>query len=87
MKKPRFGREGENVEVVTATGTESHAGDYDDEGFVYQQYFALPTYDGQHPIVGSWIIDQEAAGIGIRESEDLVTVNASPFVPHIVADA
>ena len=53
---------------------------------VYQQYFALPAYDGQHPIVGSWVIDQEAAGVGIRESAGLVTLNASPFVPHIIAD-
>jgi len=86
VKKPRFGREGDNVEVVTAAGSESHPGEYGDDGFVYQQYFELPAYDGQHPIVGSWVIDQEAAGVGIRESVGLVTLNASPFVPHIIAD-
>jgi glutathionylspermidine synthase len=87
VKKPRVGREGQNVEVVTATGTESLPGDYGDEGFVYQQYFELPRYDGgQHAIVGSWVIDQEPAGVGIRESEGLITSNESPFVPHIIED-
>jgi glutathionylspermidine synthase len=86
VKKPRLGREGENVEVVTATAREAHDGGYGAEAFVYQQYFSLPLYDGQHPIVGSWVVDQEAAGVGIRESEGLITRNESPFVPHIIED-
>jgi glutathionylspermidine synthase len=86
VKKPRVGREGENVEVVTATTREARDGAYGDGDFVYQQYFALPLYDGQRPIVGSWVVDQEAAGVGIRESEGLITRNESPFVPHIIQD-
>lgn len=65
---------------------ERNPGDYGDEGFVYQEYFDLPLYDGQHPIVGSWVIDEESAGVGIRESERLITRNESPFVPHIIED-
>jgi glutathionylspermidine synthase len=86
VKKPRFGREGQSVEVVTARGTERVEGEYDDEGFVYQQYFELPVYDGRRAIVGSWVVDQESAGVGVRESEGLITQNESPFVPHIIED-
>jgi glutathionylspermidine synthase len=32
------------------------------------------------------VIDQEPAGVGIRESEQLITRNESPFVPHIIED-
>src|SRR5437899_37320 len=62
VKKPRFGREGQNVEVRTATGGEEQPGEYGDEGFVYQQYFALPVYDGRRAVVGSWVVDRESAG-------------------------
>src|SRR5437899_1841892 len=86
VKKPRFGREGQNVEVRTATGGEEQPGEYGDEGFVYQQYFALPVYDGRRAVVGSWVVDQESAGVGIRESEGLITRNESPFVPHVIED-
>ncbi|MDB4893200.1 MAG: putative glutathionylspermidine synthase, partial [Gemmatimonadetes bacterium] len=32
---------------------------------------------------GSWIIGQEAAGIGVRESDGWVTGNTSRFAPHL----
>jgi glutathionylspermidine synthase len=32
------------------------------------------------------VVDQESAGVGIRESEGLITRNESPFVPHIIED-
>jgi glutathionylspermidine synthase len=33
-------------------------------------------------VVGSWIIGDEAAGIGIREDESPITKNTSRFLPH-----
>jgi glutathionylspermidine synthase len=47
---------------------------------VFQQF--VPPVNEQHPIVGSWVIDGVSAGIGIRESDALVTDNMSRFVPH-----
>jgi glutathionylspermidine synthase len=86
VEKPRFGREGQNVTVHTATADERQPGDYASDGFVHQQYFELPVYDGRRAIVGSWVVDQESAGVGIRESEGLITKNESPFVPHVIED-
>jgi glutathionylspermidine synthase len=34
-------------------------------------------------VLGSWLIDGVAAGIGIRESSTPVTNNLSRFVPHL----
>ncbi len=84
IKKPKLSREGANVEIIVdgkvATATD---GDYGEEGFVYQEYFPLHGFDDHTPVVGSWMIDQEPAGIGIREASGLVTDNVSSFVPHM----
>jgi glutathionylspermidine synthase len=37
---------------------------------------------GNYPVIGSWVIDGESAGIGIRESGTMITNNLSRFVPH-----
>ncbi|MBL0218756.1 MAG: glutathionylspermidine synthase family protein [Myxococcales bacterium] len=36
-----------------------------------------------HPVIGSWVIGGEPAGIGIRETAGYVTNNVARFVPHI----
>jgi len=38
------------------------------------------------PVIGSWIIDQDPAGMGIREDSGLVTGNTSCFIPHAIVD-
>jgi glutathionylspermidine synthase len=83
VRKPLLSREGANVSVVTSTGTTTTAGDYGEEGFVYQGIAPIPSLGGNRPVLGSWVIDGEPAGIGIRESTDLITGNTSRFVPHL----
>jgi glutathionylspermidine synthase len=84
VKKPLLGREGSNV-TISAPGVETAtAGPYDDRGYVYQAYADLGCYDGMRPVVGSWVIGGEPAGIGIRETEGYVTSNTARFVPHVV---
>jgi glutathionylspermidine synthase len=82
-RKPLLSREGANVSVVTSTSTIDTSGDYGEEGFVYQAIAPIPRLDGNSPVLGSWLIDGEPAGIGIRESTDLITDNKSRFVPHL----
>jgi glutathionylspermidine synthase len=85
VKKPILSREGANIEMVKHYGTiEKTGGEYGEEGFIYQQLFLLPDFDGNYPVIGSWVIGQEAAGIGIREANTLITNNVSRFVPHII---
>ncbi|NJN34837.1 MAG: glutathionylspermidine synthase family protein, partial [Saprospiraceae bacterium] len=87
VKKPILSREGANVTVVENNKYITHTeGVYGEEGFIYQQLAPLPNYDGNFALIGSWVIGQEAAGIGIRESEQLITDNKSRFVPHIIMD-
>ena len=87
VRKPRLAREGANVEVMRGgrriAGT---PGAYGEEGYVYQDLFALPeTAPGLFPVIGSWIVDGAPAGMGIRE-DGLITGNTASFVPHLIDD-
>lgn len=85
-KKPLFSREGANVTLIQDARTvERTDGDYGEEGYVYQALRLLPEFDGVHPVLGSWLIDGEPAGMGIRESLALVTDDRSRFVPHVIS--
>jgi glutathionylspermidine synthase len=50
---------------------------------VYQQLNPLPEFDGSYPVVGSWMVNGWACGIGIREDATPITGNLSRFVPHL----
>lgn len=85
VKKPILSREGANIEIIKGSDVlEKTNGEYGGEGFVFQEYFELPKIDGRNSIIGSWVIGQEAAGMGIRESDSLITNNKSLFVPHYI---
>ena len=82
VRKPIYSREGANVELHTSRGTIAQPGSYGAEGYVYQAYSALPEFSGNYPVIGSWIVGDEAAGMGIRENTQRITTNTSRFVPH-----
>jgi len=81
-KKALLGREGSNVEIFGTTW-ERREGPYEESGFVFQDYVEIPNYDGNHPVIGSWIIGETAHGIGIRETDGIITDNLARFVPHL----
>ena len=83
VKKPLLSREGANLSIHHGAAVETTAGPYGEEGFIYQATARIANFDGAYPIIGSWMIDGVAAGIGIRESDTLVTNNLSSFVPHL----
>ena len=84
VEKPLLGREGANVRIVE-NGTEvfRNEGPYGGGAVVYQELRPLPSLDGNHPVIGSWMVNGYACGIGIREDDSPVTGNASRFVPHV----
>lgn len=85
VRKPILSREGANIEIRRgSTVLRQTDGEYGAEGYIYQQLFTLPDFDGRRPVLGSWIIGQEPAGMGIRESDNLVTDNLSRFIPHLI---
>lgn len=83
VRKPKLSREGSNVTwVERGTVIEETAGEYGEEGYIYQAPATVPDFDGQHPVFGVWVINHEAGGLGIREDTRKITGNLSRFVPH-----
>lgn len=85
VTKPIYSREGANVSIFTNGSLETSTdGEYGEEGVIYQKLYNLPNYNGNYPIIGSWVIGGESAGMGIREGDTKITNNLSRFVPHII---
>lgn len=82
-KKPLFSREGANVELVKEGAVIcADEGAYGAEGYVYQELCPLTAFEGKYPIIGSWVVGNDSAGICIREDSKMITTNMSNFIPH-----
>ena len=82
VKKPKLAREGANVSMVDGVIVQSTEGEYGAEGFVYQAPALLPKFDLDYALIGSWVVGDRPAGIGVREDASPITRNTSRFVPH-----
>jgi glutathionylspermidine synthase len=89
VAKPVLAREGANIAVVQNGQVIAQSdGQYGRSDLVYQSLYALPDF-GQgdvkegYPVIGSWIVNGDPAGMGIREDQ-LITGNRARFVPHII---
>ncbi|WP_030828660.1 glutathionylspermidine synthase family protein [Streptomyces hygroscopicus] len=80
VAKPLLGREGAGV-TVHPPGEEPVLRD---EPCCYQELAPLPDFDGNRVVLGTWVVEGEAAGLGIRESAGLVTDEYARFVPHVI---
>lgn len=82
-KKPIFSREGANIGLYSGGSLiSSDDGPYGKEGYIYQELYDLPCFDGKYPIIGSWVVGDSSAGMCVREDSKLITTNMSNFVPH-----
>lgn len=85
VKKPIFSREGANIAILKGDiNIASSDGPYGEEGFIYQQLHQLPQYGENYTLIGSWLIDNEAAGISLREDSGPITQDMSRFLPHVI---
>ncbi len=82
VEKPLLSREGANVAVHRESATVASGGDYGAEGFICQAYVPIPRFGDDYVTIGSWMIGDEPAGIGLREDASEITRNTSRFVPH-----
>ena len=85
--KPIFSREGSNVTIIENGQIIVQTDDkqYGKEGSIIQAYAELPNFDGNYPVIGSWVVGETACGMGIREDSSLITSNFSRFVPHFIS--
>lgn len=85
IKKPLFSREGANISIVD-NGEEQTLSDgpYGEEGFVIQAFHPLPKFGQNHTLIGSWLVDDQPAGISVREDTSAITQDLSRYLPHII---
>jgi glutathionylspermidine synthase len=84
-RKPLYSREGADIELIDgAAKTRGPSDGYGAEGYIRQALCPLPNFDGRRPVVGSWIVGDAPAGMGVREDISPITSNRSRFVPHVI---
>ena len=87
VKKPVFSREGSNISVIeNGQQTDFVDGPYDDSGYILQHFHPVPSFSGNFTLVGSWVVGDRSAGIGIREDSSVITKDSSRFLPHVILD-
>lgn len=87
VAKPVHAREGANIEVVERGQVIARSGgEYSRARLVFQERYPLRDFGRGYPVLGSWVVGGEAAGLGIRE-DGLITGNRARFVPHIIEGA
>lgn len=93
VRKPLFSREGANIQLLDREGNHLEVGGpYGTGNFIRQEFSPLPKfYDEKrrremYTLIGSWVVGDCAAGIGIREDSTLITRDSSRFVPHIILE-
>ncbi|WP_340679136.1 glutathionylspermidine synthase family protein [Paraglaciecola sp.] len=85
IKKPLFSREGANISLLERGKTIIDGqGPYGEEGYIYQAYYPLPTFGNNHTLIGSWLVNDQPAGISIREDSSPITQDLSRYLPHII---
>lgn len=96
VAKPLHGREGAGIRVhvggvdrVPVGGVDrvpvgGAGARYGAEGYCYQQWSPVPSFEGHRPVLGCWVVDGKAAGLGIREGVGDITDDLARFVPHVI---
>lgn len=85
VRKPFFSREGTNIAMTLPDGSGIATEGPDADGpWIEQCFHPLPEFDGNYPLIGSWVVADRAAGMGVREDRSLITQDTSRFVPHAI---
>ncbi|WTO35504.1 glutathionylspermidine synthase family protein [Streptomyces achromogenes] len=80
VAKPLLGREGAGITVHDPGPPPAPR----EDPCCYQQLAPLPAFDGNHVVLGTWVVAGEPAGLGIRESTGLITDEYARFLPHVI---
>ncbi|TJZ53043.1 glutathionylspermidine synthase family protein [Streptomyces piniterrae] len=82
VAKPLLGREGAGVTLHEPGAEPALRGPEDP--CCYQELAPLPDFDGNRVVLGAWVVEDESAGLGIRESAGPVTDEYARFLPHVI---
>jgi len=85
VKKPLFGREGGNIEIIDSSGKVlvANGGEYSNYPSLYQEYIELPKDESGAKYQAGLFFAYESCGLGYRKGGEIID-NLSKFVGHII---
>ena len=83
IRKPFFGREGQNMQVVDQKIIDEKQGEYGQQKVVYQAWVDLPQDDQGNFYQAGVFWAGEGCAIGLRREKGIIT-NLSQFLPHLL---
>lgn len=92
VRKRLFSREGANIDMGLMDGSRvSSDGEYGQGPTILQAVQPLPRFEdangvGGYALIGSWVVGDQPAGMGVREDDTLITKDTARFVPHYIKD-
>jgi glutathionylspermidine synthase len=85
--KPITSRWGMNIRYVrNHEVVETTDGRYADNPLIYQAAGVVPQFDGQHVVIGSFLVGGQPAGMILRESTSAIVTGEARVVPHYVME-
>jgi len=89
VTKPLLGREGAGVTIhepntAAPSAPSASSAPCVEEPCCYQELAPLPDFDGNRVVLGAWVVEDESAGLGIRESSGPITDEYARFLPHVI---
>ncbi len=82
VKKPLSGRGGVKITIHNSDNVNAVFDESDHRIYMYQQILKPANFENNFPVIGSWIINGQASGIGMREDITPISNWDSRFVPH-----
>lgn len=86
VRKPLHSREGANIAMHAADGSWQESDGPYHGPCIRQAWHPLPAFEGRYPLIGSWVIGDQACGMGIREDDSRITRDSARFVPHAIVE-
>lgn len=87
VRKPFRSRESANIALIRDGAIRLETDGPYTGPVIFQRAAPLASFAGRRPVLGVWMVGEEACGLGIREESGEITTNLSPFVPHLFEPA
>ncbi len=85
VRKPMYGREGDNIYLYMGNGAVETAGNYGEGPVIYQELAQMIQYEDYYYQAGVFVSMEEPCGLGFRRSKNPIIVTNDDLCGHIIA--
>ncbi len=84
VRKPVYGREGDNIYMYTGTGSVETSGAYGDDAMIYQELAQMVWHEGYCYQAGVYVSMEEPCALNFRRSKTAIIVTDDEICGHII---